>query len=325
MAAANDELAHRARKYDAMAVMHASVTFHDRRAFDSAAVRYLNNFVKACMVDAACRCLCRRGGDGGLRVAEVACGRGQDHSKWMYGCRAAGTWVSTYFGLDLSSADHSAALAMAAKFLGRHGAEVRIQTADMGVAVWDAPDGSADVVSCQLAMHYLWDAEDHASHFFQQAARVLDSAGLLLISYADGRSVVRRARQSAGAVRSRFYKLEVPAECSALRLKSPFGNRYVFTMPDSVESVPEYLCHEGSLLKLAKREGFVCGLSMYFDELALRLRKLPRFSELARRMGGDGLDGPDRQDALDAANLYRFSVLARTPAALQAFKNALSF
>ena len=150
-----EDLRQRAEKYDAMAVRHASVTYHDRRAFDSASVRYLNNFVKACMIDTACRTAAtaaRRGKAApfpGLRLADIASGRGQDHSKWMYGASAAGTNIETYYGLDLGESDTAAAQTMAARCL--KGVAVRIETGDMGVVSWGLGDASADVVTCQLA------------------------------------------------------------------------------------------------------------------------------------------------------------------------------
>lgn len=304
------ELQARAAQYDAMAHMHATVTFDDRRAFDTASVRHLNNFVKACMVDVACKYLKRRCG-AGIRVADIACGRGQDQSKWVYGARAAGAAVAAYFGLELSDKLADAAKLMAGRYLAD--AEVSIQSGNMGDVRW-ACDAPVSVVTCQLALHYLCDAEAHVHHFFREARRLVDPAGLLLVSFADGRAVVRRARDVAPehashTYRRRYYVLDVPTSSAAALLPSPFGNQYVFTMPGSVEQVPEYLCHEGILTKIAAQYGFYAGTSMYFDELAVFFNSVPYFQGIAEKMGGNGMGDAD---ALDVANLYRFVVFAPT-------------
>jgi mRNA (guanine-N7-)-methyltransferase len=311
-----EDLRQRAEKYDAMAVRHATVTYHDRRAFDTASVRYLNNFVKACMIDTACRTVALD--SPSIRIADIAAGRGQDHSKWMYGASAAGVAIASYYGLDLGDTDTDAAEIMAARCL--RGVATHIHAGDMGTDAWQLGNCSVDVVSCQLALHYICDAEAHVAHFFAQAARVLTPTGLLLVSFADGRSVVRRARNWAGHVQARFYTLDVPSSVYTLRLASPWGNRYVFTLPGSVEGVPECLCHEGAVIKVAQRHGFTLGESMYFDELALTGLTTPRFREIGERMGGNGLGGPDAADALDTANLYRFIVLSKSMNSLQQFR-----
>jgi ubiquinone/menaquinone biosynthesis C-methylase UbiE len=308
----NEELRARAAQYDAMAKMHAQVTFDDRRAFDTACVRHLNNFVKSCIIDTTCQALAKRRKTevAGIRVADVACGRGQDQSKWMYGARGSRMTVDAYYGLDLSSADTDLARSMAQKYIAPTATVVDIRTADMGKQAWHIPTAGVDVVTCQLALHYLFDKDVHLFHFFTETARVLDVGGLILVSFTDGRSVVRRARDSThGHFISRYYTLDVPPAVSALRLESPFGNQYTFTMPGSVENVPEYLCHEGVITGAAQKHGFLVATSLYFDELAVALNRDPYFYDIAEKMGGNGIRDPD---ALDAANLYRIMVLARS-------------
>ena len=301
--------------YGAMARMHANVTFDDRRAFGTASVRHLNNFVKACMIDAAARCLAASVGE--VRVADIACGRGQDQSKWAYAARDARAPLPAYFGMDIAPGD--AAAGQAAKYIPA--ATVRIQTGDMGSDAWEVGTAAATAVSCQLAVHYIFNAEAAVRHFFAEAARALAPGGLLLISFADGRSVVRRARDTADGHYARpYYTLDVPPSASRLRLPSPFGNQYIFTMPDSVQGVPEYLCHEGMLVAMARTAGFLPGKSAYFDELAVQLDPMPYYAALAQKMGGNWIDDPD---ALDAANLYRFIVFAKEADTLALFSTCL--
>ena len=306
--------ARRAEQYDAMAVHHATVTCYGRKRMDTTSVRYMNNFVKACMIDTACRTMVSRLPElqqTGLVIADIACGRGQDVSKWKFGSEAANTFVRSYYGMDLSEHDVGAAATLASRFLSI--ATRYIHTGNMGTHALDQEDKHVHILSCQLALHYLCDAREHVEHFFKEAARVLHPAGILLVSFADGRAVIRRGRNARdGCVVQPFYKLDIPLDVLRARLLSPFGNMYVFTLEDSVHGVPEYLCHEGAVRNVASASGFTSHLSKSFDELARFLKEQPRFAAIAQKMDGSGFENAATlQATLDVANLYRFIVFAK--------------
>ena len=309
--------ARRAEQYDAMAVHHASVTCIERKSLGTTTVRYMNNFVKACMIDTACRTLVDVLPElrtSGLVVADIACGRGQDVGKWKFGAAAAGTFVRTFYGMDLSVHDCNAAEAQVARFMARATTAHTIHAANMGTDAFELPDASVHVLSCQLALHYLCDALGHVQHFFAQAARVLHPAGLLLVSFADGRAVVRRGRNAVppGYVVQQFYTLEMDPAVLRARLPSPFGHPYMFTLDGSVHRVAEYLCHEGAVCAAAAEAGgFREHISKPFDVLARFLREQRRFAAIAEKMDGCGFENPAALPAtLDAANLYRFIVMS---------------
>ena len=316
-----------ARSYDDMAVHHVTVTCFDRHALNTAPVRLMNNFVKACLIDAACRALAV-GGAVSLDIADIACGRGQDTPKWAFGARAAGLALTSYFGMDLSGVDTQAAGLLAVRFMER--AARVLHAADAGRVPWPLRAASVDVVSCQLALHYLCDTRVHCAHFFHEAARVLRSNGVLLVSFTDGRAIVRRAREAAPArvFRQGFYELDVPPETCAGTHASAFGYAYTFTLHGSVNAVPEYLCHEGAVVQCAAEVGFHwhARLSMPFDALALTCAARPHYAAIAGKMGGNGLTGfpsEHTQAALDAASLYRAVVFAKSKHVLREFQNAL--
>ena len=306
--------ARRAEQYDAMAVHHATVTCFDRKRMDTSSVRYMNNFVKACMIDTACRTVLTRLPSTrvtGLVIADVACGRGQDVSKWKFGSEAAGSFVHTYYAIDLSEHDCGAASTLASRFVPR--ASRIIHSANMGTDAFEMPPSSVHILSCQLALHYVCDAREHVAHFFQQAAQTLHPDGLMLVSFADGRAIVRRGRNARdGIVVQPFYKLEIKPEVLRARLPSAFGNMYVFTLEDSVLGVPEYLCHEGAVSAVAAAHGLFPQISKAFDELARFLKQQARFKEIARKMDGSGFENAVAVPAtLDVANLYRFIVMSK--------------
>lgn len=326
-------LRERAEHYSRMALRHSTVTITERRGFYSKPIRYLNNFVKACVLDISLRCVCQDG-RGEVAVADIASGRGQDHGKLFHATEAlsgerggAPVAVTSYYGLDLSAEDTVSAQLMAAKYLPRAAHDIRV--GDMGRASSYAfvPAGAADIVSCQLALHYLFVRQECLAAFFEQAARMLRPDGVLVVSYVDGRSVVRRARNGLGGdssptvrVTGKFYTYDIPTEHLRARVASPFGMEYVFTMPDSVEGVPEFLASEGTVKAAAAAAGFVEGSSMYFDQAATFFQGRRRYAEIARKMGGMG-DGD--LDALEAANLYRFNVFATSTRTLRHWDTAM--
>ena len=331
-----DELRARARAYSAMAVAHSTVSYSQRRAFETSAVRHLNNFVKACLLDACartCVAIRRRSqshDDGfildGLRVADIAAGRGQDQAKFMYAARDAGTAIREYYALDLSSEDTVSARLMAAKYIQPSARVLSIVCGDMGTHFAHVPDDSIDILSCQLALHYLFDDVRHLQTFFSEARRVLCATGIMVVSYADGRSIVRRARNAlsivTGAdadadadvaeavvtVSSRYYTFSVPERFLAHAIAGPYGLRYTFTLPGSVDAVPEYLAHEGCIIKHAQEYGLHAGTSMYFDEAALRFVGIPRLRSVSEKMGGCWYEV---DEPLDTAKIYRFNIFSK--------------
>lgn len=308
--------------YGTRAEEHATVTYQQRCAFKTSPVRKLNNFVKACLIDTAAHMQAGRP----LAVADIAGGRGQDHSKWMYAAEAARCDISAYYGLDVLPT--TAAEVMAAKYL-THAGTKWFGTADIGVAGFEGiPDASVHVVSCQLALHYLCDDEAHLRRFFDECARVLLPGGFALVSYVDGRAIVRRARNTLEVndddlvrVTRPYYEFSIARAHIKATIPSPFGCKYVFTLPGSVEGVPESLAHEGCIAAIAKRVGFHAGTSMSFDEAAALFVTVPRCVEIARKMrGGTGIEDPD---ARDTANLYRFTVFAREESLLRTWAKAM--
>ena len=246
--------------------------------------------------------------------------------KWTFGTRVAKVPLTLLHCLDLSQANLSMVRSLSENRLPKE-TMATFQCADAGCTPWAVGDAAVDVVSCQLAFHYLCKAEENVRHFFAEAARVLTPTGLLLVSFADGRAVVRRARDSlpSDTVTSEFYTLVVPRETSAARTVSPFGLSYTFTMDGSVENVPEYLCHEGAVVAIAESFGFRQGQSWAFDELVRTVLLdpgLPRWNQLAHAMKGNGLGGPDVSHVLDTANLYRFTVFSQSIDTLRAFADA---
>jgi hypothetical protein len=325
-----------AASYDVTGRVYANVTHAARVASYTVNVRYLNNGVKACLIDATCRALVACGVRD-VCMVDAAGGRGQDVAKWMHGAKAAGAIIAGYGGMDLAPADVTHMGALAAKYLTT--SAVRTDVLDIGTCAWPYPDASAHVVSCQLALHYLCNRQAALDHFFSETARVLvPSTGFALVSFADGSRVMAAARAAAAKVASsdpgeeppavvhvlgKYYGLSVPWElCTSWGdAATPFGHAYTFTMPDSVDGIPEYVCSLELVVERAAACGFHLVASDSFDGAAASMFGLPYFARLLGRMRDPGSHGD--ADAVEVAALYRYAVFARSKTCTGAFKRSL--
>jgi SAM-dependent methyltransferase len=322
-------MADAAAHYSHMASVFAGVTLADRLQLATHDIRVVNNFVKAVVLDVCARALSGRA----LRVADVACGRGQDFAKLMYAAEAARTHVAALYGVDVSEgAIEQATATMAAKYASS-ATVVALVAADArtDAAYGHIPDGGANIVTCQLALHYFFDAATSLDTFFRNAARVCADDGFVVVSFTDGRAVVRRARDTApdadGIVRFRsgLYGFDIPATHVARYVPGPYGLQYVFHLVESVHGVPEYLAHEGCVIQAAVRHGFKPMCHSYaFDAAACSWAAMPRYATLRARMArGEAVPASFPAAALDAANLYRIVVFAKSSTAIAAWASAL--
>ena len=301
---------------------------------DTVGVRAINNFVKSCMLDATVRCVAVAAASGAcISVADIGCGRGQDFPKWMHAVKATGATLGTFYAMD--AADTRTHLHdMAQKYLAPVTETIVTRMGDMSKQFTDCPDDSMDVVSAQLCLHYLCDDVKRLEAFFVECARVLKRTGVLLVSFADGRAVVRRGRDALTAaprpgytvqVRGKHYVIDIPSVHLRAHTASPWGCRYTFSLADSVVTVPEFLCHEGSVCAVAQRvAGFVAGPSMCFDEAAASFLAAPHsyYKDIAVKMRC--IDVEDKKHVFDTASLYRMAVFSRSTTSLQRWQAALS-
>jgi mRNA (guanine-N7-)-methyltransferase len=296
------------------------ITPQQRPLMEAHQLKCINNFVKACVLDVTVRAH----PSAVLDVADIACGRGQDVTKWMHAAKAAGKRFGVFYGMDIAE---TGVASVVDTFIAPMADRTVFVVGDMSVEFKGVPDGTMDVVSCQLALHYLCDDATHLDGFMRECARVLRPDGFMLLSFADGRSVVRRCRDAwvretpSIHCRQKYYDIAISTEHLRRNVPSPYGARYVFSLADSIDALPECLCHEGEVHKVASRHGFLTGTSMYFDEALTAFRKQAYLQTIAAKMKCVGIDDAD---ALDAANLYRFMVFSKSDAMQRAWITALN-
>lgn len=302
------------------------------------------NFCKSCIWDAVVRSACTP--SDGFRVIEVACGRGQDVPKLHHALRNSGKTCAAVVCMDISPGCVEAARGMVHKLLpAACAAASRFIVGDAGAASapWhdshhdgpDGPDGPAHIVSCHLALHYWCDSVERVRAFFKHAAAASAADASLVLSFADGRWVVRAARDALAAHQSRhgvtpdtvtvhaggarnttdppLFTLEVPTALLGPHSPGPWGTRYEFQMGGGARvAAPECLVHEGALLREAATAGWAhVAMSARMDEAAALFAACSRYAAFGHAMHAVPLRG----DALRTAAMYRVVILTKTTAA----------
>jgi hypothetical protein len=191
---------------------------------------------------------------------------------------------------------------------------------------------NAHIVTCHLAVHYWCDSEAHLTGFFAQAMQATRASpdALLVLSFADGRWVVRMGRDALSlgrrcddVVSIDSGPISIRIKCKHLALRSctgPFGADYQYQLAGRLQSCTEYLVHEGALQDTAAKAGWtMCCLSERMDVLCGRLGKGAHFSRLASLMKVRA----DVEHPTAEAALYRVMVFAKTKRAAVAFHEAV--
>jgi hypothetical protein len=295
--------------------------------------RSLLAFVKACLVDAAVRSdstPTAAAAAEGFTLADVACGRGQDFPKLQHAIRNTGKPCLRVQCLDSSGPCLAAAADMAAKYLGP---DVAARSAFCcgdagGDAPWPWPQGQAHVLTCHLALHYWCDSEARVAAFFRNATAVTGPHAVMVLSFADGRWVVRAARDAlavsgvragAGAgdeVEVRMgscMHVKVPVAHLGTTVPSPWGAPYYFQLGDGARvAATEFLVHEGAVLRVAAAQGWAhVALSARADEAAQDFARRPRFYDFGVAMRAVPLSAT----SFGTAAAYRVLVLTKSPEA----------
>ncbi|KAL4509148.1 hypothetical protein ABPG72_018079 [Tetrahymena utriculariae] len=125
-----------------------------------------------------------------------------------------------------------------------------------------------DVVSCQMAMHYMHESEEKVRNFLDNCTKRLNDQGFLLLTFTDGNAVLDimktkgQPTPEGGTIYSSKHfsmKFDNPVEQIDLQ-QNPYGNKYGFYLQESVGSqvegvikyVPEYLVNVDLFIETAK-------------------------------------------------------------------------
>ena len=190
------------------------------------AIRHANNRVKRGLIERSLQALGRNNNRSGVRVLDVCCGKGGDIHKWM---RAESAHVEYYHGIDISSHSIAEARRRALSYPDR---DTAFDAMDVRLSNWPIAESSFDVVSCQMALHYMCSTEDLLHEFFCNIYNVLRPGGIFVASFPDEDKVLHQ-----------LYNSRVESSACNLTPLVPLHEGplpYVFRLDGSVPDVVEF-------------------------------------------------------------------------------------
>ncbi|KAL4483649.1 hypothetical protein ABPG72_006715 [Tetrahymena utriculariae] len=253
---------------------------------------------------------------GQLFVMEIACGQGGDLKKWLHAD------IGLYVGVDISFNSLKEASRRTKDIMEKLPPNWNYKKFKYG---FYQKDGSAsseefwkhihdkekdqdkskrfffDVVSCQMAMHYMFGSEQHARNFFSNATKRLNDQGYLLVTCSDSNAIVKKMR-SRGQFDSNNNKYVFGNKYFSMAFENlnfpvgkPYGLKYEFYLQDAVgekdeatgqiKYTPEYLVELNNLNKLAMEYSLVVKENVNFIEFYKNYRN--KFGYLFKSMGLD--------------------------------------
>ncbi|EAR91105.3 mRNA capping enzyme, large subunit family protein (macronuclear) [Tetrahymena thermophila SB210] len=253
---------------------------------------------------------------GQLFVMEIACGQGGDLKKWLHAD------IGLYVGVDISFNSLKEASRRTKDIMEKLPPHWNYKKFKYG---FYQKDGSAstdefwkhihdkdkdqdkskrfffDIVSCQMAMHYMFGSEQHARNFFSNATQRLNDQGYLLVTCSDSNAIVKKMR-SRGKLDSTNNKYTFGNKYFSMAFENlnfpvgkPYGLKYEFYLQDAVgekdeatgqiKYTPEYLVELNNLNKLAMEYSLVVKENLNFIEFYKNYRN--KYGYLFKSMGLD--------------------------------------
>ena len=172
-------------------------------------LRNLNNWVKTNFINKSVEMLFSRKKSRPIKVLDVCCGMGGDLLKWF----KIQTGLEKYVGVDIAMNSVKELVQrchgqrdykkVSKVICGDMGSQSLVQS-ELSVHTWEDsynPKGTwkkaipltesdkFDIASCQFAIHYMFQSEKKAEHFFSEISRHLAPNGLLIASTMDCRVI----------------------------------------------------------------------------------------------------------------------------------------
>jgi len=285
-------------------------SIQDRRQSPLFPLRLFNNLIKSVL-------LCEYAVAGGTGI-DLCSGKGGDLFKW----KNVGIHHVTFVDHAKQSVEHSRKryYRMKKPIFG-----ARFIHANCFDPALTSPNGPlrsrVDIVSCQFALHYSWETEQHARSVLRNVSRTLTQGGIFVATIPDENTILRRALESKYFDRSIGYNkneytfgnqwYSVTFETDPFVSQYPFGRKYTFSLKDAVENCPEYLVNVDVLNTLAEDEGLECQSSITFLEYFESFRSRPEYSDLIRKARLEHGFSSMSIDQADVAMMYRIVVFKK--------------
>lgn len=275
-------------------------------------VRSFNNWVKASVID-DCAGQLAAAGLTGLRVLEMAGGKGGDLHKWKALTRPP---VTQYTHVDVSVQCVAEARRRCAAILKCPAAFAVQDLCDAGVASEALAAKPVHLVNLQFAVNYMAADDATLLRVMRRAAAAMAAPAFLIITFLNWTTLEARLRAApdgelAGGLATPVLSVRLlkagEGEGKAEEGSAPPDSApaYEFSLSDCVRGCPEYGVTFDDLEAAAVQAGLTTHLFLH------DLTCMPD-NRLSARMGVDGARADD--DAMFASSLYSVAVFAR-PAA----------
>lgn len=190
--------------------------------------RNLQNWIKSSLIQEYARAPC-------THVMEIACGKFGDLYKWQ---RVGVTHIAA---IDISRGQLLEAMSRLGQCNARDGRQIaaKFVWADVGhVNLYDfpvlSPSETFTAVSCQFALHYMFETEATALTLFRNIAGRLRPGGVFLATVPDAHALIRRLRdlpEEGLEFGNSLFTVKFAAEAKRRQWcmgDNPFGIRYSF-------------------------------------------------------------------------------------------------
>ena len=293
-------------------------------------MRNQNNWIKTVLTETACGIWAK---GAPISILELACGSRGELNKWPKVARKWSQDIQVFMAVDLSKARADSCQRMASDRLPPSTRTyIFAEDLDRPVALERMIDcvgtNSMKIASMHFALHYFFKSEASIVNIFRTLSNMLVNGGVFICTYADGNTIVRKAREArwkfvekngyepvSVEVNEDLYSIEMPLhvlediETSAV----PFGHAYRFTLTDAVKNQQEYLVIDEVLTQIAESFGFKTAIEQNFQPFTKSVMKKPEHQDSMRFLKVFG-----RQDILypeewDAISLYKIRVFIFDP------------
>jgi mRNA (guanine-N7-)-methyltransferase len=260
-------------------------------------LRNFNNWIKSILIAEYVK-----PGDG---VLDMACGKGGDLIKYSK------ARVGYYVGMDIAHVSVTHAVDRYNKN-APSGFPAMFCSGDCFSPDHDIdqildPSLRFDVVSCQFAFHYAFASEEKVRAALHNISCRLKDNGVFISTTTNANVIVKKLRmQSALQISNGICTIEFDSLPDG---SQAFGLRYLFTLLDAVDRVPEYLVHIPSLQRLAAEYGLSLELNESFHSFFNRFRNHPQHASMISKQ----LRHAFPANQWDVAYLYSVLVLRKVP------------
>lgn len=248
-------------------------------------LRRCNNFMKAAALQRTLDTL----GQRELRVVDLACGDGPDVGK--YARHRAITHVTFADVADkcldtckerCQSFDKGKGVPYNASFV-----KVDLRTDSLKKEL----DGTADVVVCHYAIHYMFGDDDHIFRFFRTVRRLLKPDGVFLFT-------------APMDVEARYWP-KGGNDLMRVEFVPDSKTSYHFTLRDAVENVLEHVVPKSTVHEEAKRQDMEVLYEAPFQEAYQdHVRHSKQIADIAKRMRATDNMPDDQKRIFDFYGLY---------------------